>query len=134
MFVMENLNLFTKEVSVFRELFLSGGFIPLFDNFISDKTFRIVSEWLAGSIKSNFQIHHDSFYFPFYFVNVCKKIITFVATCVPAHRDSQLLFAPGLCPCSYFRYYFELCLLFCHHSFATVSDFWINDHFNLLGT
>lgn len=71
-FTMENPNVFTREVSVFR-FFLCGSFIPLFDNFISEKTFRIESEWLAGSIKSDFQIHHNSFYYLFPFLNVCEK-------------------------------------------------------------
>ena len=60
------------EKSVCLEIFLMY-FLSLFENFTSDETFRIESKRLAGSIKSNFQIHHTSLYYLFPFLNVCEK-------------------------------------------------------------
>ena len=76
-YIMENLNVFTREVSMFRDFLMC--FLSLFENFTSDETFRIESERLAGSIKSNFQIHHTSLYYLFLFFECMWKIITLLA-------------------------------------------------------
>lgn len=68
MFLMENVNLLTRKVSVFGESFFN---VVVSYHYLTvsyqKKTLRIESEWLTGSIKSDFQIHHNSSYYYFLF-------------------------------------------------------------------
>lgn len=114
-FITENLNVLTREVTVFREIFflLMWWFHATIWQFLIRQTLRMEGEWLAGSIKFNFQIYHNSFCYPFSFLTM-KNHRTCTYTCPSAQRLTVHV-CTGAVYSPSFRHYFKS--LFYHHSY-----------------